>query len=46
MARELGPFSGTVYIFRTQPGDRITVLVWDCSGLVLGYKRLEAGAFA
>lgn len=46
--RELGldPFSGAIYVFRAKRGDRIKVLVWDGSGLVLGYKRLEAGKFA
>ena len=48
VARELGldPFSGAVYVFRARRGDRIKVLVWDGSGLVLGYRRLEAGTFA
>jgi len=46
--RELGldPFSGALYVFRPKRGDRIKVLVWDGSGLVMGYKRLEAGKFA
>jgi transposase len=29
-----------------QSADRIKVLVWDGTGLVLAYKRLETGKFA
>ena len=45
--RELGldPHSGIIVVFRAKRGDRIKVLVWDVSGLVLTYKRLEQGAF-
>lgn len=32
--------------YETRCGDRIKVLVWDGSGLVLVYKRLEEGKFA
>lgn len=33
-------------IFRSKRGDRLKILVWDGSGLVLIYKRLEQGCFA
>ncbi|MEP3846265.1 MAG: IS66 family insertion sequence element accessory protein TnpB [Paracoccaceae bacterium] len=33
-------------MFRARRGDRIKVLLWDGSGLVLCYKRLEQGTFA
>jgi Transposase and inactivated derivatives len=33
-------------IFRSERGDRLKILVWDGSGLVLIYKRLEQGNFA
>ena len=41
----LDPHSGLTVVFRSKRGDRIKVLVWDGSGLVLIYKRLEAGSF-
>ena len=46
--RELGldPHSGIIVVFRAKRGDRIKVLLWDGSGLVLFYKRLEQGKFA
>ncbi len=43
---KLDPHSGLTVIFRSKRGDRIKVLVWDGTGLVLIYKRLETGAFA
>lgn len=39
------PFSGAVLVFRSRRADRVKVLVWDGSGLVLVWKRLEQGAF-
>ena len=39
------PFSGTVYVFRSKRADRIKLLFWDGSGVVLVAKRLEAGQF-
>ena len=42
----LDPHSGVVVVFRSKRGDRIKVLLWDGSGLVLTYKRLEEGKFA
>ena len=39
------PFSGTIYVFRCKRADRVKLLVWDGSGLVLIWKRLEASAF-
>jgi len=46
--RELGldPYSGVIVVFRAKRADRIKILVWDGSGLVLVYKRLEEGSFA
>lgn len=41
----LDPFSGLTVVFRSRRGDRIKILVWDGSGLVMIYKRLEAGEF-
>jgi transposase len=39
------PFSGTVLVFRSRRADRIKILLWDGSGLVLIWKQLEGGAF-
>lgn len=46
--KELGldPHSGVAVVFRSKRGDRIKVLYWDGSGIVLTYKRLEDGKFA
>jgi transposase len=46
--RELGldAHSGALYVFRAKRADRVKILVWDGSGLVLVYKRLEQGKFA
>jgi len=41
----LDPFSGLIMIFRAKRADRIKLLVWDGSGLVLIWKRLESSAF-
>jgi transposase len=32
-------------VFRARRGDRVKLLVWDGTGLVLIWKRLERGAF-
>lgn len=42
----LDPHSGLIVVFRSKRGDRIKVLLWDGSGLVMVYKRLESGRFA
>ena len=46
-AEELGadPFSGVVLVFRSKRADRVKILVWDGSGLVLIWKQLEANTF-
>ena len=38
-------FSGHLYVFTSKRGDRVKILVWDHSGFVLYYKRLEKGRF-
>jgi transposase len=39
------PFSGVVLVFRSRRADRVKILTWDTSGLVLVWKQLEGGAF-
>ena len=41
----LDPFCGAAFVFRSKRADRIKVLVWDRTGLVLVHKRLEGGKF-
>ena len=41
----LDPHSGVTVVFRSRRGDRVKILVWDGTGLVLAYKRLERGGF-
>jgi transposase len=45
---ELGfaPKAGVMVVFRSKRGDRVKVLVWDSSGIVMIYKWLEQGGFA
>jgi transposase len=46
-AQELAedPYSGVVIIFRAKRGDRLKILVWDTSGLVLVWKQLQQNTF-
>ena len=37
------PFSGTIVVFRAKRADRVKLLFWDGSGLLLVSKRLEQG---
>jgi transposase len=39
------PFSGVVIVFRSKRADRVKILIWDASGLVLIWKQMEGGAF-
>ena len=39
------PFSGVVYVFRSKRADKVKLLFWDQTGLVLVTKRLENGRF-
>jgi len=39
------PLSGDVYVFVNRRRTHIKLLVWDRSGFVLYYKRLEKGTF-
>ncbi len=42
---DLDPFVGAAFVFRAKRADRIKILVWDGTGLVLIYKRLEGSKF-
>lgn len=35
------PFSGTVFVFRAKKADRLKLLYWDGTGLVMAYKRMD-----
>ena len=39
------PFGGVIYVFRSKRADRVKLLFWDGTGLVLATKRLEQGSF-
>jgi transposase len=37
--------SGHLFLFLNKRRDRIKIMYWDADGLVIWYKRLEAGSF-
>ena len=39
------PRGGTVFVFRARRADRLKLLYWDGTGLVMAYKRLEDMTF-
>ncbi len=39
------PFTWTVFVFRAKRLDRLKLLYWDGTGLVMAYKRLEDTSF-
>ena len=39
------PFTGTGFVFRARKADRLKLLYWDGTGLVMAYKRLEEHSF-
>lgn len=41
----LDPFGGAAFVFRARRADRIKILVWDRTGMVLVHKRLEGAKF-
>lgn len=44
-ALESDPLSGDVFMFVNRKRDRIKLLVWDRTGFMIFYKRLESGTF-
>ncbi len=47
LVRDTGsdPFDGALYIFRAKRADRIKIVWWDGTGVVLYTKRLEKAQF-
>lgn len=45
MTLRADPFAGDVFVFRSRRSDRVKLLVFDGTGLVLVTKRLEQGRF-
>jgi transposase len=47
VAQALGadPYCGNVFVFRSKRKDRLKLIVWDGTGMVLVTKWLEEGAF-
>jgi transposase len=39
------PYSGVIYVFRAKRADRVKLLLWNGTGLVLVAKRLKQGTF-
>jgi transposase len=39
------PFSGAVIVYRAKRSDRVKILLWDGSGLVLIWKQLQQESF-
>lgn len=39
------PLTGTVFVFRAKKADRLKLLYWDGTGMVMAYKRLEEHTF-
>jgi len=39
------PFDGALIVFRAKRADRVKILLWDGSGLVLIWKHIQSGAF-
>ncbi len=44
-ALDSDPYCGDVFIFRSKQKDRLKLLAWDGSGMVLATKWLEEGGF-
>jgi transposase len=44
-ALKVDPYCGSVFVFRSKRKDRIKLIVWDGTGMVLVTKWLEEGGF-
>jgi len=36
------PFTGAVFVFRAKRSDRLKILFWDGTGLVMAYNHLRS----
>jgi transposase len=45
-ALQIDPYGGDIVVFRSKRSDRIKLLAWDGTGMVLATKWLEGGCFA
>lgn len=43
---DLDPYDGAIFVFRSRRADRLKIIVWDGTGLVLVHKRIEGKGFA
>jgi transposase len=43
---QIDPYGGDIVVFRSKRSDRIKLLAWDGTGMVLATKWLEGGRFA
>jgi transposase len=39
------PIDGALIVFRAKRAERVKILLWDGSGLVLIWKQIQDGAF-
>jgi transposase len=39
------PFAGDLFVFRAKRADRVKIVTWDGTGLVMLWKALDEGAF-
>ena len=42
---DLNPYNGAILIFRSKRADRLKLIGWDGTGLVMTYKRIEGSGF-
>ncbi|WP_281825072.1 IS66 family insertion sequence element accessory protein TnpB [Sphingobium sp. BS19] len=45
-ALKMDPYCGSIFVFRSKRRDRLKLIAWDGSGMILVTKWLEAGSFA
>jgi transposase len=42
---KMNPLKDGVFVFRNKAGDKVKLIFWNHTGLVIVYKRLEQGRF-